>query len=272
MRELAIGNSFLNLWLMNILRVTFSVTLAFGCMIWASQCYAFQIKELKPTSIVYPSLKTISGRVVDESGWPISRAVVLQSGASRTDDLLQNAELPPYEVSNRAITDIRGRFKFEFESLDRKYPTTFRVIHADYTIKHVSPLGLFGDIVLSKSETFHGRILRHDGTPVEDATIKLSGAPSEETLGFAYGKTVTDENGRFEICREAWQTRFWLTLPGKFHGNVTWFPKEKDNAYFNPNEFYVVGDDFEFRLPKPCPIKISVFSAQITHRLRLIEP
>ena len=216
---------------------------------------------------MFPTVRPIQGRVVDESGWPVVGAVVLQYGKSGNNSVIRNAAQPPYSIINRARTDIRGKFKFQFDSLDHKFRTYFHVAHPSFQKKRIrSPLDLFSDIVLEKGETIRGRILTESGKPIEGVDIKLDYWLSEESIGFAKDQTQTGADGEFSLDNAVVDgfCSIWVTVPGKLKRNVYWFDSKQNegNTDGYKNLTVVFGDEFEFRLPPKRSVKIQAISAE----------
>ena len=225
----------------------------------ANLCLGFQVEDLKSTSLVYPSVKPIEGRVVDESGWPVVGAVVGQF--QRSQDNPPNAIMPPFDIANRATTDVRGRFKLT--KVDHRFPFLFNVYHPEFLIQGMQPLEIFGEIVLTKPTLVSGRVVKHDGTPAKDFLISLGPAPAKDIIGFEYGEIEIGDNGKFDLpTGHGTEANFFITLPETFRIPVHWFTSNSEFPNDGSDEFRVAGDDFEVRLPQPHTVEISIVSAE----------
>ena len=220
-----------------------SVIAGFHCL--ASQVDAYQTDDLKPTSSIYPTLKPIEGRVIDESGWPVVGAVVLQHW--QHNDHPHFAALPPLSIFHRVTTDARG--KFRLEEIDHQYRSPFFVVHPDYLIQHVGPLQLFGDIVLRKGKLVSGRLVHHDGTAAKNVQIQVGNPPNEEEIGFVHGQTETNGEGRFSIRVDPTSyAHFTAKTSNSIPLGFDWFQTQENVDSDRAVGTTAIGDNFEIKI------------------------
>ena len=222
-------------------------------------------KEMRSTSKVFPTTGPVTGRLVDEAGWPIVGALVVQYGKSKGYGYSE-FDFPgrKFETNNRAGTDLNGNFKFESYDFDHASETETYFVHSKYAFRRVrSPYTVFGETVLSKGEDVTGYILSHDGEPIEGAEVGVS-VPAEEITGVSHGRTKTDAEGRFTLPHAAVEGRasMWMRIPGQHSQWLTWYADEDvkgaTEAVQRSPDQVVIGEDFEFRFRAPRPVKIKV--------------
>ena len=226
-------------------------------LLGANDCSGFQVENLKSSALVYPTINPMEGRVVDDSGWPIAGAVVVQFLDS--ENRPANAVLPPINVCNSARTDVRGKFKLS--EIDHRFAFLFSVYHPDYLVRTLPPIETMGDIALTKPTLVSGRLTHHDGMPAKDYLINLGTAPGKDVIGFEYRNIRTDSEGRFTLPTAYDYAEFFVSKPDQFSIPFQWRKTKPETAGNPSDEILVYGDEIDARLPKPYSIEISVVSA-----------
>jgi uncharacterized GH25 family protein len=135
---------------------------------------------------------TIAGRVTDESGKPISGALICNQYDCYDPD--------PLKIT--ATTDNEGRFRLSGLSHRRNYRDHFFTVQAaGYTPVFVEVSDRDSakpvEITLKRGQPVEGQVVDEDGKPLEGVSLKLDywvGHPRQFHL-----KTTTDANGRFCI-------------------------------------------------------------------------
>ncbi len=224
-----------------------------------------QLGETMKSGQTLPSLQSISGRVLDESGVAIVGAVIVQvESIPRTERYAVTTPRAP--IVNRATTKEDGMFtfaKYEFENVTRRY-----IVHPDFPIQQIRmPLEVLGDIVVTQGQDIRGTILAHDGKPIEAAEVSIANLPSRSVIGSSQGRTQTDNQGRFVLKNVAIDGHAYLFVSTKegLESRLTWYQDENvDNAASSlaarPNTTRT-GPNFVFRMPETNSIQFAVVSS-----------
>jgi len=183
--------------------------------------------------------ETLSGRVLDAGGEAVAGALVFvcpvnhRAGIGTSCAYLQGR--PPQRAAyycpscqadrgSRTVTDAEGRFLFEGLDPDFNHFTVavkegFRPqLLGDERLREGEPIVLaaLGEERLAPTRVHRGRVLRPDGSPAADATVRVVGVDTPGGRLWMERKAdymaVTDEGGRFLITTDEPALSLWVRV------------------------------------------------------------
>ncbi len=190
---------------------------------------------------------TITGRVTDEAGTPISGALICN----------QYDCYDPNPLKNTATTDDEGHFRLSKLSHRQNYRDYFFTVQAagyapvlvevsDY--ETARPV----EIKLKRGQAVEGRVVDEDGKPLEGVSIKLDrwmGRPRQFHL-----KTTTDADGEFRIHdAPPERTEYELEKKGYITVRTSLSPSSQDYRITLRPPVWIVGSIVDAETNQPLP-------------------